>query len=140
MSSDVLFFFFKQKTAYELRISDWSSDVCSSDLSASVNLATERASVELLGGATQQGAVLGAIEAAGYTAQIADGAAAAASHETEKTNEVRRLRRDVVIAALLTLPLFVLEMGANFFPSLTHRSEERRVGKECVSPCRSRWS
>src|SRR3546814_16054627 len=26
------FFFFKQKTAYELRISDWSSDVCSSDL------------------------------------------------------------------------------------------------------------
>src|SRR3546814_21125920 len=30
----ILFFFFKQKTAYELRISDWSSDVCSSDLSA----------------------------------------------------------------------------------------------------------
>src|SRR3546814_3208498 len=30
---DVSFFFFKQKTAYEMRISDWSSDVCSSDLS-----------------------------------------------------------------------------------------------------------
>src|SRR3546814_9986159 len=30
--SSCLFFFFKQKTAYELRISDWSSDVCSSDL------------------------------------------------------------------------------------------------------------
>src|SRR3546814_5705003 len=29
-----LFFFFKQKTAYEMRISDWSSDVCSSDLTA----------------------------------------------------------------------------------------------------------
>src|SRR3546814_5152311 len=29
-----MFFFFKQKTAYELRISDWSSDVCSSDLLA----------------------------------------------------------------------------------------------------------
>src|SRR3546814_13711134 len=71
-----------------MRSSDWSSDVCSSDL--------------------------------GYTAQIADGAAAAASHETEKTNEVRRLRRDVVIAALLTLPLIVLEMGAHFFPSLHH--------------------
>src|SRR3546814_2465816 len=28
----VYFFFFKQKTAYEMRISDWSSDVCSSDL------------------------------------------------------------------------------------------------------------
>src|SRR3546814_3406710 len=31
-----LFFFFKQKTAYEMRISDWSSDVCSSDLMAEV--------------------------------------------------------------------------------------------------------
>src|SRR3546814_10742586 len=32
LSYFVLFFFFKQKTAYEMRISDWSSDVCSSDL------------------------------------------------------------------------------------------------------------
>src|SRR3546814_1359918 len=31
----VYFFFFKQRTAYEMRISDWSSDVCSSDLSES---------------------------------------------------------------------------------------------------------
>src|SRR3546814_8546394 len=30
----IVFFFFKQKTAYEMRISDWSSDVCSSDLIA----------------------------------------------------------------------------------------------------------
>src|SRR3546814_5512848 len=30
----VVFFFFKQKTAYEMRISDWSADVCSSDLGA----------------------------------------------------------------------------------------------------------
>src|SRR3546814_10564173 len=30
--SEIIFFFFKQKTAYEMRISDWSSDVCSSDL------------------------------------------------------------------------------------------------------------
>src|SRR3546814_5067131 len=30
----IIFFFFKQKTAYEMRISDWSSDVCSSDLNA----------------------------------------------------------------------------------------------------------
>src|SRR3546814_5434154 len=30
--SFIVFFFFKQKTAYEMRISDWSSDVCSSDL------------------------------------------------------------------------------------------------------------
>src|SRR3546814_2855441 len=32
MSCGFFFFFFKQKTAYEMRISDWSSDVCSSDL------------------------------------------------------------------------------------------------------------
>src|SRR3546814_10393321 len=34
-----LFFFFKQKTAYEVRISDWSSDVCSSDLDGKVVVA-----------------------------------------------------------------------------------------------------
>src|SRR3546814_1257828 len=32
VSLSLVFFFFKQKTAYEMRISDWSSDVCSSDL------------------------------------------------------------------------------------------------------------
>src|SRR3546814_5786936 len=36
----VLFFFFKQKTAYEMRISDWSSDVCSSDLAIQRQRAT----------------------------------------------------------------------------------------------------
>src|SRR3546814_6766429 len=33
-----MFFFFKQKTAYEMRISDWSSDVCSSDLASSARV------------------------------------------------------------------------------------------------------
>src|SRR3546814_4105705 len=38
MASDMFMcFFFKQKTAYELRISDWSSDVCSSDLRSAAN-------------------------------------------------------------------------------------------------------
>src|SRR3546814_1739518 len=37
-------FFFKQKTAYEMRISDWSSDVCSSDLSASPHASQEKIS------------------------------------------------------------------------------------------------
>src|SRR3546814_5043036 len=35
-TASLLFFFFKEKTAYELRISDWSSDVCSSDLAGLV--------------------------------------------------------------------------------------------------------
>src|SRR3546814_384632 len=38
----MLFFFFKQKTAYEMRISDWSSDVCSSDLIAAIALPLNR--------------------------------------------------------------------------------------------------
>src|SRR3546814_5583236 len=37
----LLFFFFKQKTAYEMRISDWSSDVCSSDLQSRPELIVE---------------------------------------------------------------------------------------------------
>src|SRR3546814_1067329 len=36
LSGGVVFFFFKQKTAYEMRISDWSSDVCSSDLMVAI--------------------------------------------------------------------------------------------------------
>src|SRR3546814_4974199 len=45
------FFFFKQKTAYEMRISDWSSDVCSSDLKANVeNLDPDAVERELQGG------------------------------------------------------------------------------------------
>src|SRR3546814_5251989 len=38
----ILFFFFKQKTAYEMRISDWSSDVCSSDLQGVVAILRRR--------------------------------------------------------------------------------------------------
>src|SRR3546814_4610060 len=39
-------FFFKQKTAYEMRISDWSSDVCSSDLTAVVHGVVRRGQVD----------------------------------------------------------------------------------------------
>src|SRR3546814_1382147 len=51
----VFFFFFKQKTAYEMRISDWSSDVCSSDLvtnTADGHIVGERAAVALSSGGT----------------------------------------------------------------------------------------
>src|SRR3546814_374673 len=43
----VFFFFFKQKTAYEMRISDWSSDVCSSDLDPQADLAGRARAREL---------------------------------------------------------------------------------------------
>src|SRR3546814_3532928 len=41
----ILVFFFKQKTAYEMRISDWSSDVCSSDLAATSSRSTTSACI-----------------------------------------------------------------------------------------------
>src|SRR3546814_8119687 len=84
------FFFFKQKTAYEMRISDWSSDVCSSDLE---------------GGYWR----IVRLVRSGLTLSIA----------------AQRLHRRTPLPGSL--------MG-------TRRSEERRVGKECVSTCRSRWS
>src|SRR3546814_5325672 len=89
----LLFFFFKQKTAYEMRISDWSSDVCSSDLTKRFVLhGTQRLSL-LLG---------------------------LARRTKRFVCPIRFLRRLAVSSVV--------------------RSEERRVGKECVSTCRSRWS
>src|SRR3546814_1859322 len=49
MVCSLLIFFFKQKTAYEMRISDWSSDVCSSDLMEVRTCLYTRAAVEKLG-------------------------------------------------------------------------------------------
>src|SRR3546814_14784902 len=50
--SFIIVFFFKQKTAYEMRISDWSSDVCSSDLDVTEQFAECR---RILGGARRRG-------------------------------------------------------------------------------------
>src|SRR3546814_3056934 len=94
-----LFFFFKQKTAYEMRISDWSSDVCSSDLGLPTMpqpLATVPERAQLL----------------------ANGEARAAGQAIDPVPVVRLFTPDAHVT----------------------RSEERRVGKECVSTCRSRWS
>src|SRR3546814_6773177 len=85
----MLFFFFKQKTAYEMRISDWSSDVCSSDLSSS-------------GGA-----------------------------DSIHNLHIRGRR-------IKSQDCFLQPKSRG--QHLVARSEERRVGKECVSTCRSRWS
>src|SRR3546814_7372506 len=90
------FFFFKQKTAYEMRISDWSSDVCSSDLHRQC-----RCLQELSPGPNRK---LGA-----------------------------KSHRQLGLAGAATV-------GCRTFRQCVSRSEERRVGKECVSTCRSRWS
>jgi Au+-exporting ATPase len=85
--------------------------------SASVNLVTERASVS---GTADAAALLKAIEAAGYTARIsaADPGAEGAAAEARKEEETAALRRDLVIAAVLTAPLFVLEMGSHLFDAM----------------------
>src|SRR3546814_1038638 len=95
------FFFFKQKTAYEMRISDWSSDVCSSDLIGQIRFVP----FADVGGDLRRAAL--DLEPAGKDA----GTRAA------------RVDRPV-------------HRGGDRI----QRSEERRVGKECVSTCRSRWS
>src|SRR3546814_2689785 len=92
----LFFFFFKQKTAYEMRISDWSSDVCSSDLDPDQHQGHDDPHSRGHDGRS-------------HRARAAGGAGV-----------------DMIIPPG---PLKVLV-----------RSEERRVGKECVSTCRSRWS
>src|SRR3546814_1729337 len=95
------FFFFKQKTAYEMRISDWSSDACSSDLFRSLLPCLIR----------------GLFEKYKFTAA-----------PVSSSNFFLQMANDSVVTGV---------------PSLCEtftRSEERRVGKECVSKCRSRWS
>src|SRR3546814_1500122 len=100
-----MFFFFKQKTAYEMRISDWSSDVCSSDL---------------LG--------LGAYQVGKGQHRAQGSLAVLPAHGQERHAHLPpSLRRRSVIDA----------PDDRLLPG---RSEERRVGKECVSTCRSRWS
>src|SRR3546814_1416773 len=104
------FFFFKQKTAYEMRISDWSSDVCSSDLLA--------------------GAGIGRL-------LLCDHDRVEVSNLQRQTlyrqRDVGRAKTDAAAAQLMALNR---EVEIETFG----RSEERRVGKACVSTCRSRWS
>src|SRR3546814_4673827 len=103
---ELLFCFFKQKTAYEMRISDWSSDVCSSDLSgAGIGIA----------GTSGKSTVTGML---GWIMHVAG--------------------REPTIMNGAVMKNFVTPDRPH--ASAVVRSEERRVGKECVSTCRSRWS
>src|SRR3546814_2700805 len=63
------FFFFKQKTAYEMRISDWSSDVCSSDLMAFAEL-IRPAHICLVPETRQELTTEGGLDVAGQEARI----------------------------------------------------------------------
>src|SRR3546814_9582269 len=100
--SCVLLFFFKHKTAYEVRISDWSSDVCSSDL-------PQRRRAHQLLREPRDGVLQG-----GDAGNLGRGVRVGSGADKPSPFETRSNERS--------------------------RSEERRVGKECVSTCRSRWS
>src|SRR3546814_5589408 len=95
---------FKQKTAYELRISDWSSDVCSSDLITAPSS---------LPGSQRD-----------FCGTGHQSAYAALTYVRLSDNHSRQVKHKNNC------------QGGN----TGCRSEERRVGKECVSTCRSRWS
>jgi Cu+-exporting ATPase len=86
-------------------------------VSASVNLATERATLAMVGGEAGLTGVEAAIKGAGYTPhRLSD--QSAQNREQAKANEISALRRDVIISAILTLPLFVLEMGGHLYAPL----------------------
>ena len=87
-------------------------------VSAAVNLATERATVTLVAG-TPLSAIEAAVRTAGYTPRRLDHVDADA-HQAAKDQEYRKLKRDFLIAAVFTLPLFVMEMGAHLIPSVGH--------------------
>src|SRR3546814_8819696 len=103
----VVFFFFKQKTAYEMRISDWSSDVCSSDLVVT-RLVVPDSTWVMVTSAPATGCPSAPRTWPATPAEVLCANAGAAARATTRASD--------------------------------SRSEERRVGKECVSTCRSRWS
>lgn len=88
-------------------------------LSVSVNLAAETATVEYLEGAVSLGDLMAASAAIGYPAEIAE-AQASQSRVARKTEEADGLRRSVLLAAILTLPVFILEMGSHLIPAFHH--------------------
>ncbi|NEX48583.1 heavy metal translocating P-type ATPase [Pseudotabrizicola algicola] len=80
---------------------------------ANVNLATERATVT---GTADLASLIGVIADAGYEARAAaETAIMSEESAARKTGEEAALRRDVLFAAALTLPVFVLEMGSHLF-------------------------
>ncbi|MCU0912485.1 MAG: copper ion binding protein, partial [Rhodobacteraceae bacterium] len=84
---------------------------------AAVNLATERASVS---GTADVAELVAAVEAAGYAARLAAAPGAAEGVEARREAEAGALRGDVILAAALSLPVFVLEMGSHLVPAFHH--------------------
>ncbi|MDR0235127.1 heavy metal translocating P-type ATPase [Acinetobacter sp.] len=85
---------------------------------ANVNLATERATVT---GHASVSALIAAIDQAGYDAKEVQSAVSNQTEHLEKKDQERtELKRDLILATVLALPVFILEMGSHIFPSLHH--------------------
>src|SRR3546814_18347199 len=133
-----MFFFFKQKTAYDMRISDWSSDVCSSDLSATTRRSRSTASATSRRSASAARASTAAARSSSFDCRVATlvsvAAASVAAAPVVSASVASGCGSRTAASGSGWFPL------ATRLPRVTARSEERRVGKECVSTCSSRWS
>jgi len=95
--------------------------------SASVNLATERATVT---GSFDFAVLIRAVADAGYDAHVAAPALVGADEmSAKKAAEAAMLKRDLLIAAALTLPVFALEMGAHLF-TWVHMAVMNTIGMQ----------
>lgn len=89
-------------------------------LGASVNLATQKASVRYIAGAAETGDFETAVHRAGYEARRV-GEQDTTDREAEaRAGEMRELQRSLLFAALLTLPVFLIEMGSHLIPTIHH--------------------
>jgi Cu+-exporting ATPase len=88
-------------------------------IDVAVNLASVTAKVTYLQGVTTPNALAQAATDAGYPASVA-GADAALDREAEKEEEAKGLTRQVIIAACLAVPVFILEMGGHMYPPFHH--------------------
>src|SRR5918998_5758011 len=87
-------------------------------LDASVNLATERASVRVLGGPDTVGSLIAAVDRTGYTAKEIRANDRPDRHDSAREAERVGLRRSLIAAAALTLPVVAIEMGAHLLPGI----------------------
>ncbi|WP_227418368.1 heavy metal translocating P-type ATPase [Roseitranquillus sediminis] len=90
-------------------------------LEASVNLAAGAATVRVPSGAVGAADLIGAVERVGYEARVASGSSEErAERQAARDEEVGKLRRQVILAGALTLPVVVLDMGSHLVPAFHH--------------------
>ena len=90
-------------------------------LEANVNLATERATVRIIGGEAIVPDLLAAVKQVGYGADVVGGGAGEAERDRlRRADDLALLRRSFLTAAIATAPLVVLEMGTHLSPGLHH--------------------